>query len=58
VLYGTSATALSQSVSITDPTATTATVSNLPSGTWYFAVVAIDTAGDESVPTNVASATI
>jgi hypothetical protein len=30
----------------------------LSSGTWYFAIVSLDSSGSQSVPTNVASATI
>lgn len=58
ILYGTSPTALTQSVSLSNPSLTTYTVPNLSSGTWYFAVVSLDTSGSQSVPTNVASATI
>jgi Putative Ig domain len=58
ILYGTSPTALTQSVSVSNPSLTTYTVPNLSSGTWYFAIVSLDSAGSQSVPTNVASATI
>ena len=58
ILYGTSPTALTQSVSVTNPSLTTYTIGNLTSGTWYFAIVSLDSSGSQSVPTNVASATI
>jgi hypothetical protein len=58
ILYGTSPTALTQSVSLSNPSLTTYTVPNLSSGTWYFAIVSLDSSGSQSVPTNVASATI
>ncbi len=49
VVYGQSADDLSQSISISDPTATTYTISNLSSGTWYFGVVATTPATTSSV---------
>ncbi len=58
VVYGTSSSNLSQSVSITDPTAATYTISNLATGTWFFGVKATDTAQNESDVSNVASKTI
>lgn len=58
IVYGESANALDQSVAITDPTTTTYTFQNLPPGTWYFEIVAIDAEGNESAPTNVISASI
>lgn len=58
IVFGSSATQLDQNVAITDPTVTTYTFQNLPSGTWYFALISIDSAGNESAPTNVVSATI
>lgn len=47
-----------ESVAITSATATSYTIQNLPSGTWYFAIVSVDSAGNESLPTNVISTTI
>jgi hypothetical protein len=58
ITYGTSATALTQSVTITDPTATTYTLSGLAAGTWYFAVAANASDGTQSAPTPVGSLTI
>jgi len=57
VVYGQSADNLSEAVSISDPTATTYTISNLASGTWYFGVVATTPNTSSSVST-LASKTI
>ena len=56
ILYGESPSALNQFVAISDATTTTYTFQNLPASTWYFAIVAVDSAGNESAPTNVISA--
>ena len=56
ILYGESPSALDQFVAIPDPATTTYTFQNLPTSTWYFAIVAVDSAGNESAPTNVISA--
>lgn len=56
--YGTSASALTQSVSVTDPAATSYTVTGLTTGTWYFTVTAIASDGTQSAPSSVVSATI
>ena len=58
VLYGTSADDLQQTVSITNPSLSSYVVENLTSGTWYFAVVAVNSAGASSQLSNVASKTI
>lgn len=58
VVYGQSATELTQSVSIDNPSVDSYQFDNLSSGTWYFAVVTVDSAGTESIPTNVVSQTI
>jgi hypothetical protein len=58
VLYGTSATALNNSQSIDSKTATSATIAALGSGTWYFAVRAVNTAGAESDNSAVVTRTI
>jgi hypothetical protein len=55
IVYGTSPSALSQTTQIANPTVTTYTVSNLSSGTWYFAVKAYLADGTESIPTNPVS---
>jgi hypothetical protein len=58
VLYGKSSSQLDQAITITNPSVSTWTVENLTSGTWYFAIVAVNGSGTESAPTNVASTTI
>jgi Tfp pilus assembly protein PilX len=58
IRYGTSPTALTQSVTITDPTATTHTITGLAAGTWYFEIAANASDGTQSAPTGVVSATI
>jgi hypothetical protein len=56
--YGQSQGNLTQSVSINNAGLTTYTVSNLASGTWYFALYAVNSGGAESVASNVANKTI
>ena len=58
VYYGTSPSSLTQSVKITNPGLASYTMSNLPSGTWYFAVTSYSSAGIESTRSGVVSATI
>jgi putative Ig domain-containing protein len=58
ISYGTSATMLSQTVSITNPATTSYTVQNLGQGTWYFAVSATETAGTTSSLSALVSKTI
>ncbi len=58
VIYGRSAGTLDQTVSLTNPTLSTYVLSNLSPGTWYFALVAVNSKGVESTPTNVISTTI
>jgi len=58
VRYGTSATALNQTKSITSPTATNTTISALGTGTWYFAVNSVNSNQVESAASNVAQKTI
>lgn len=55
VLYGTASNALTSTVQVANPAATTYVVDKLASGTWFFAVRAYNTAGAESVSSNVAS---
>ena len=57
IVYGRDASNLDQSKPMPS-TVNSAVVDNLASGTWYFAVVSINTAGTESAPTNIASASI
>lgn len=58
IYYGTSATALTQQVSISGASTTTYVVSGLPTGTYYFAVTAFASDGTESASSNVGSKTI
>jgi hypothetical protein len=58
ISYGTSPTALTQSVTLTDPSATSYTITGLAAGTWYFEIAATASDGMQSAPTGVVSATI
>jgi hypothetical protein len=58
IYYGTSSANLSQSVQVAAPTQTSYTVSNLPSGTWYFGAVAYTTTGLQSAMSALTSAAI
>ena len=58
VYYGTSPSTLTESVKITNPGLASYTMSNLPSGTWYFAVTSYSSEGIESTRSGVVSATI
>ena len=58
LIYGQSPTDLSQAVTISNPTVATYQFTDLSPGTWYFAIVAVNTDGNESVPTNVLSQTV
>ena len=56
--YGTSASSLTQIVTITNPGLTAYTMSDLPAGNWYFAITAYSTAGDESPLSGVITTTL
>ena len=58
VAYGTSATALSNAISLPNPATTSYTVQNLGQGTWYFAVIATATDGTQSALSAVVHKTI
>ena len=58
VVFGNSASALNQSKSISDPNATSTTIAALASGTWYFAVRAVNSNNVESDNSTVVSKTI
>ena len=58
VYYGTSPDNLTQSVKVTNPGLTAYTLSNLASGTWYFAVTSYSSAGIESTRSAVISTKI
>jgi hypothetical protein len=56
--YGTTATQLTQKISIGTVGISNYVVENLGSGTWYFEVVAVNTIGVESAPSSMVSITI
>jgi Putative Ig domain len=58
VYYGTSASSLTQVLDMPGAAATTYTLSNLTSGTWYFAATAYTSGGQESSPSATASKSI
>lgn len=58
IYYGTSPTALTQSIQITNPGLTSYTVGNLQTGTYYFALAAYTTDGVEGTQSSVGSKTI
>jgi hypothetical protein len=58
VYYGESPSSLTQSVKITNPGLTAYTLTDLPSGTWYFAVTSYSSTGVESARTSTISSTI
>jgi hypothetical protein len=58
IYYGTSAGALTTTVTIANPTETTYLVNGLAPGTYYFAIVAYNSAGVDSPQSNMASKTI
>jgi hypothetical protein len=58
ILYGRTTDDLDHSVLIADPTETSYEVSALASGTWYFAVVAVNASGLEGPPTTVTTKSI
>ena len=58
IYYGTSPSALTQKVQVSNIGLTDYVIGGLSSGTWYFAVTAYTTNGAESTPSNIASKTI
>ncbi len=58
IYYGTSAGSLSQTINESNPGLTSFTVTNLASGTWYFAITSYTSAGVESAQTQSVSTTI
>jgi hypothetical protein len=58
IYYGTSAGAWTSTITVLEATETSYVVSGLAPGTYYFAVVAFNTAGDDSPQSNVGSKTI
>ncbi len=55
VVYGTSASSLTRTAVVDDPTRRQTTISSLAPATWYFAVRAVKSNGVESINSNVAS---
>jgi hypothetical protein len=53
ILYGRSKTNLSRAINIDNPSVNNYVVERLAVGTWYFAVVAVNTDGGSSAPSNV-----
>jgi hypothetical protein len=58
VYYGTSPTSLTEKVKVANPGLSAYTVSNLTSGTWYFAVTSYSSSGVESTRSGTISTTI
>jgi hypothetical protein len=58
IYYGTSASAMTQKITLTNASMLTDVVSNLASGTWFFEVIAVNSTGEESNPSGVVSMTI
>jgi hypothetical protein len=58
VIYGRTATNLDQTVNVDNPSINRYVVENLSSGTWYFAVVAVNATGVASQLSNTASKTV
>jgi hypothetical protein len=58
IYYGTSASALTQEISINTVGSSSYVISNLSSGTWYFQIVAVNGAGVQSSPSGTVSASI
>jgi hypothetical protein len=58
IRYGTSASSLNQSISVSNPSVSSYVVEDLAAGTWYFSVIAINASGTESVGSNPVSATV
>ncbi|HKE95386.1 MAG TPA: putative Ig domain-containing protein, partial [Povalibacter sp.] len=58
IMYGRSASDLTQTITVSNPSVNTYVVENLTTGAWYFAVVAVNTSGTASALSNVASKTI
>ena len=58
IVYGHSAVDLSLSIDVDNPGMSTYVVENLSAGAWYFAVIAVNSGGVSSEPSNVASKTI
>jgi Fibronectin type III domain len=58
IYYGTTEGAWTSTITVLEATETSYVVSGLAAGTYYFAVVAFNTAGEDSPQSNIASKTI
>lgn len=58
IVYGRSVTDLTQTVSITNPSLSSYLIENLSPGTWYFALMAVNSLGVTSDPSSSATKTI
>ena len=58
ITYGSSPSSMTQTVTVSDPTATSYTIQSLVAGTWYFAVSAVESGGVSSALSSVVSTTI
>lgn len=58
IYYGTSSTALTQSVTVAGPGMTNYVIDNLAPGTWYFSIASYNSNGVDSIPTAIVSVTI
>ena len=58
IYYGTSSGSYSESVTVSDATATGYTIQNLPAATYYFVLRAFDNSNSESAPSAEVSKTI
>jgi Putative Ig domain len=56
--YGTSASALTDQITVSSATATSYTVTGLATGTWYFSVTAYASDGTQSAPSNTVSTAV
>jgi hypothetical protein len=58
IVYGTSATALSRTIEVRNPSISTYVVENLSPGAWYFSVKSFTSSGSESAASNPVSVTV
>jgi hypothetical protein len=58
IYYGTDSQSLSQVVQVSSPATLSYVISGLASGTWYFAVAAYTSAGEESAQSTISTKTI
>jgi large repetitive protein len=56
--YGTSASALTDQITVSSPTTTSYTVTGLSAGTWYFSITAYASDGTQSAPSNTVSTAV